>query len=405
MTAPMAAKKMPPLAPGEFRFITKAIEIEKGDGPADGRRRFKMIASSTMVDESSDEIKMTALQDLERDYAKGVNIFTDHDHSVDNVFGRTDFAKIQATGLMDEKTGAPIYDLHIAGVVNEPNPRMIQLADSIDGGYVTFGASIGARVREAKRNKDGGLDIYRLSGKEASLVGIPDNQRSWTYKAAKAARGLSDLWFDDEDEEEVEKALDTEGGSALQRQGLCESCGHDAGCDCTTCDCGGSMHTQKSLDTNTLIVKAEAEDEPEEPATEPTVDADVQDSEEAPKEVASDTPETPAAEEGEDETTDTPEDAEKAFTFAATDVVELAQHVRTLVKAVSDRDDEIVTLKAERDQLADENEEAKKLIEKVLAMPLRPKAVANVADLNKKLPEFLAPEVREFLTKSAGDNR
>jgi hypothetical protein len=478
MTAPLAAKKMPPLAPGEFRFVTKAISIEPPG--EDGRRRFKVVMSSTVVDEGNDEIKMSALEDLRRDFAGGLNIFTDHEHKVDNVFGRSDYADIRQAGMVDPKTGFPVYDLHVAGVVNTPNPRMVQLADSIDGGFVTFGASIGARVREHKRNKAGGIDIYHLSGKEGSLVGIPMNQRSWTYKAAKAANQLDEIedsvWDDEEDE--VEKgtldagarsdldadqfacpekrkypindkahvraalsriadpsndqcgrdkilaaarrmgigdhgdkkaasmsdddlltwALDTEGGSALQTQGLCDSCGHQSDCDCATCDCGGSMHTQnntKSLEDLGLEIKTEDET--------PAVDADVQESAEV-EETPEETPETPAAEEGEDETTDPPTE-EKAFTFAATDVVELAGHVRELVKAVSDRDDEIVTLKAERDQLADENEEAKKLIEKVLAMPLRPKAVADVADLNKKLPDFLAPEVKEFLTKSAGDNR
>src|SRR5258708_5688133 len=117
-----------------------------------------MIVSSTVVDQGNDEIKMSALEDLKTAFSGGLNIFTDHDHRVDNVFGRTDTAEIRPSGEKDPKTGYPIYDLHVAGIVNEPNPRMAQLADTIDGGYATFGASIGARLREHKKNKAGGYD-------------------------------------------------------------------------------------------------------------------------------------------------------------------------------------------------------------------------------------------------------
>ena len=91
LTTTKAAK----LPPGEFKFITKAVEIEKAAPAEDGQigpRRFKMIASSTVVDQSGDEIKMSALQDLAGSFQRGQNVFTDHDHKVRNVFGRTDFA-------------------------------------------------------------------------------------------------------------------------------------------------------------------------------------------------------------------------------------------------------------------------------------------------------------------------
>jgi len=508
------SKKAPPLAPGEFRFISKALGIEQGD---DGKRRFKMIASSTVTDQGNDEIKMSALEDLRAAFSGGLNIFTDHEHRVDNVFGRSDSAEIRASGERDPKTGNPIYDLHIAGLVNEPNPRMVQLADSIDGGYVTFGASIGARLREHKKNKAGGYDIYHLEGKEASLVGIPMNQRSWTYKSALIGRavgaaerlGDAEMVDDDDDEEEasgprsllvgeagpeavvilpeaekadlsaasrnnlpdsafacpekrkypindkahiraalsriadpsndqcgrdkiiaaarregigdhkgfgdddlvtwasvefpaamitkdendedifieVEKALDTTEGDPLVRQDLegpkeksamCPDCGrsHDeAG------DCSNSYHT-KSADEADLHTT--------------DVPADGQESGSA----EADTPETPETASAADD-----EDAEKAFAYEAEDVISLAKRARDLVQMVQDRDTEIESLKAERDRLASENEEAKSVLEKIVAMPLRRKAVYTATNFAARLPDFLAPEVKDYLTKSAGDKR
>jgi uncharacterized protein YoxC len=102
----------------------------------------------------------------------------------------------------------------------------------------------------------------------------------------------------------------------------------------------------------------------------------------------------------------------KAVAFEADDVVVLVKHVESLVKTIETRDETIVTLTkdladltTERDQLAAENEVAKQVIEKVMAMPLRPKTVGYVADLSKKLPDFLAPEVRNYLTKTAGETK
>lgn len=373
-----SAAKAPPLAPGEFRFITKAVQM---DAPGeDGRRRFKMIASSTIVDEGKDEVKLSALHDLEGAFSRGLNIFTDHNHTVDNVFGRTDKAQIMDSGMKDAKTGAPIYDLHIAGVVNEPDPRMVRLADSIDGGYVTFGASIGARVTEHQRNKAGGLDIYHLDGKEASLVGIPMNQRSWTYKAAKAAVALDAAASEDLDEDEDEAvepvAEATKAGPVVMGE---------AGPEAVT------VIKTDIADVTTSIDTAESDDAAD--STSPEI-TDGQESESPPE-----TPETASETEADSDTSD-PAIEQKAFEFEAADVVTLAMKARDLAQAVTDRDDEITTLKAERDALATENGIAKQVIEKMLAQPLRAKTAGYVEDLSKRLPDFLAPEVRDFLTKN-----
>ncbi len=410
------AAKAPPLAPGEFRFITKAVQIEPSDG---GKRRFKMVASSTVVDEGKDEVKLSALHDLEQAFKRGLNIFTDHEHKVDNVFGRTDTAQIMDSGVKDAKSGAPIYDLHIAGVVNEPDPRMVRLADSIDGGYVTFGASIGARVLEHQRNKAGGMDIYHLDGKEASLVGIPMNQRSWTYKAAKAAEALdaAAIEDDDEDDEPAAKALDTSAGDPLIRQDLdgpkekadkCPTCGKDGDAG----ECSDDYHTAKSASVTTGITTKTDEIDTSIPTD--TAESDDAAAETSPEtedgqasESAPETPETASPEDEDDaNVSDTPTE-EKAYAFESDDVFKLATHARDLAQTVSDRDDEITALKAERDTLAEENDLAKQVIEKMVTMPLRSKTAGYVEDtLVKRLPSFLAPEVKDYLSKNAsGDNK
>ena len=53
------------------------------------------------------------------------------------------------------------------------------------------------------------------------------------------------------------------------------------------------------------------------------------------------------------------------------------------------------------DRLTKENEEAARLIEKVMALPLRRKAVHEVQTFSAQMPDFLAPEVKRLLS----DNR
>lgn len=447
MTTPSAAAKLPPLAPGEFRFVTKALQVEPSPDEG-GKRRFKTIASSTIKDMSGDEIKLSALQDMAVAFQKGVNIFTDHVHKVDNVFGRSDWAEVRDSGERDAVTGQPIYDLHIAGVVNEPNPRMTQLADSIDGGYVTFGASIGAFVRDHKRNQSGGMDIYHVDTKEASIVGIPMNQRSWTYKAAKAAAALDevapgeDILAEDEDDAVVEKA----DLSAAQRNDMESSefaCPekrkypiNDAAhvraalsriADPTNDQCGRERiiaaarrmgigdhkafndedlvtwaatefpATQITIGENgdeTFIVKA-AEDAAESGET-TTPDADGQES---------DTSETPEPASVDTDQTDTPEAEKAAGLVPEAEVKELLAHVAGLVEEIgvlrAERDALLVKVASYETQAGELTEEvglAKKVIEKVMAQPLRSQT-AGFIDEFTKTHDLFAPEVADYLTK------
>ena len=196
-----------------FSIITKAIS---GGSTDDGRRRFRMTASSTIKDRDGDEIELGALQKMAEKFRQGVTIFMDHDFKhVESAYGLTDSAEIVQRGV--EKDGTPIWDLDIAGDVNVPNPRALQLADSIDGGYVKLGASITAQVRKHARKPDGGLKITDVDLWEASIVGVASNTRSWAHKAAVAIKAFG-LEIDD-DGDVVQKA---EMG-AKQRNSLDES--------------------------------------------------------------------------------------------------------------------------------------------------------------------------------------
>lgn len=387
---PLAASKLPPLAPGEFRFVTRGLSIESEDG----KRRFKTIASSTIKDMGKDEMKLSALEDLAAAFRRGLTIFMNHKYAVpEDVFGRSDTAEIVNSNERDDK-GNPIWDLHIAGVVNEPNPRAVQLADSLEGGYVTFGASVGAIVREHQRNKDGGMDIYHVDGKEGSIVGIPMNQRSWTYKAARAAEALDEAEEDDNsavlpdddepaapaasapppetpDESEAQKVSDE---SVEAQKSACPDCGkgHEAeGCE-------NAYHTKSA--------EGLVDDDP-------AVNAGVQEAEAA-------TPEnTPVAEA---EETDPPT-TEKAAAEVTDEVKELLGHVAKMAAEIGRLREEnsgliekIASYEAQSKTATAEIELARQVIEKVMETPLRAKTAGYVKDFTT-VHSLFDPEVSEYL--------
>lgn len=369
MNMNLAAQKAPPLAPGEFRFVTKALSIEPSEEP--GKRRFKTIASSTIRDGVADEIKMSALEDMARSFQRGLNIFIDHKHSAENVFGRSDMAEIKQAGENDPVTGQPVWDLHIGGVVNEPNPRAVQLADSIDGGYVTFGTSVGAIVKQHKRNGDGGMDIYHVDCKEASIVGIPMNQRSWTYKAAKAAQGLVDddstTELDDEDETLTESAPPPETPDTSEAQIATDEAKAE------------SPETNKSADADadTAVNAGVQESDAETPETTPVADSDQ---------------------------TDTP-DVEKAAGSVTDEVKELLGHVTRLVTEIgglrTENDALKVKLASYEAQSSDLTEEiglARDVIAKVMETPLRSQTAGFVKSFTDS-HDLFSPEISAYLQK------
>lgn len=195
-----------------FSIITKALA---GGQDQTGRRRFNAVASSTIVDRQGDEISLKALQQMALKFREGVTIFTDHKNEVFNAFGTTDSAEIVEGGL-DPKTGARIWDLKIAGVVNEPNLNAIQLHESITGGYVKLGCSIDAFVTDHKPKQAGRYDIDGLDVFAASIVGVPANQRSW---AQKAVRAIKSFYGEPEEDDMPPALIETENTTGTTHEG------------------------------------------------------------------------------------------------------------------------------------------------------------------------------------------
>jgi len=115
---------------------------------------------------------------------------------------------------------------------------------------------------------------------------------------------------------------------------------------------------------------------------------------------AGETPET--ASDSTDDAADAPE-VEKAY--SPEDVRELLGHVRNLVQRIGDQEAEIAVLRtkvasyeAEAGTLTNEVNEAKEVIERVLAMPLRPRTAGYVEEFTATHSLF-DPDIAEYLNK------
>lgn len=404
----------------QFSIITKALG-DAGTGD-DGRRRFRATASSTITDRAGHAITVKALEQMAARFRDGITIFTDHKNEVEHAYGTTDTAQIIQRG--QDKMGAPIWDLDIAGVVNDPNPNAKQLHDSIEGGYVRLGCSIDAFVLDHDRDrKSGTMVIDGLDVFAASIVGVPMNQRSWTQKALRAVKSF--YGEPDEEDSVVTKELDPEAVTESEaaetnilmataptetvtddatevviKAQVCVACGGETAAE----GCDNSFHTaapeaavadEATEAVEDAAITGIASKGLETPGDGVILAATTEGGQEADP---SATPET--APEVEDVLAD-PAPVQKALSFETTDVVELVGHVSRLVKALEIKGAEITALTTERDALASENEDAKKVIEKMMTLPLRPKTVGYVEDLNDRYPDYLAPEVKKMLIRKS----
>jgi starvation-inducible DNA-binding protein len=199
---PLESPKQPGGITVDFKLFTgtlKAYETESGDRYVSGT------TSSTIRDLHGDAMAMSALKSMEDTAKQNMTVFLNHNYNVpEDLFGSATDARI--VKRMDEETGQEVYDLDIDVKVcpEDENPQAMQAYRAIKRG-VKLGLSIGARVEHAdkKRDEKSGIDTYVINKVrllEASVVGIPANQRSYLHNAVKSLRSKPE-------ENEIEHAI------------------------------------------------------------------------------------------------------------------------------------------------------------------------------------------------------
>ena len=196
----------------DFKLYTNALKAYTAEN---GDLRVRGTTSSTIVDMHGDEMTLAALRSMEETAKQNMTVFLNHNYNVpDDLFGSVTDATI--VKRFDQETNQDVYDLDIdVRVVGEDeNPLAMKTYRAIKRG-VKLGLSIGARVEKVgKRKGEDGKESYVIDNVrllEASVVGIPANQRSYLQSALKSLRPA----FNDAHKEAPEVALKAEAGSVL----------------------------------------------------------------------------------------------------------------------------------------------------------------------------------------------
>ena len=175
----------------QFKIFSGALTPYDG---GDGRKRLRTIASSSIEDLSGDVITPEALHKM-AESAKGMTIFRNHSYKVpQDILGSVEGAEVRRAGT--DGMQKPIYDL-VLDVVVMDSPENAQTYKAVESG-VKLGTSIGAQIPPTgvRRGDNGGHIFDELRLLEASIVGIPQNPRSWVEYAASAVKLV-----EEEDEE------------------------------------------------------------------------------------------------------------------------------------------------------------------------------------------------------------
>lgn len=186
----------------DFKVYTnalKAYEASNGDLYVTGT------TSSTIRDLHGDEMTLNAIKTMADTAKQNMTIFLNHNYNVpQDLFGSVKDARV--VKRLDADTNSEVYDLDIDVLVckEDENPEAMRAFKAIKRG-VKLGLSIGARVDRVSKKKDAntGEDTYVIDSvklMEASVVGIPANQRSYlqnALKSLKAAEQAGELVVDE----------------------------------------------------------------------------------------------------------------------------------------------------------------------------------------------------------------
>ena len=202
----------------DFKVYTnalKAYEAPSGDLYVTGT------TSSTIRDLHGDEMTLNAINTMADTAKQNMTIFLNHNYNVpQDLFGSVKDARV--VKRYDVESSSEVYDLDIDVLVckEDENPEAMRAFKAIKRG-VKLGLSIGARVERVSKKKDAktGEDTYVIDSvklMEASVVGIPANQRSYlqnALKSLKAAEKSGEIVVD-------QKAVEIEGQQGADKAPL-----------------------------------------------------------------------------------------------------------------------------------------------------------------------------------------
>lgn len=194
---------MPEQKQPQFKIVTGALKAV--DSP-DGRRVLHCTASSSITDRHGDEITEECIRDMSKQAVeKSMTIFLNHHYIVPEDVIAKAFAS-QVINRVKTNEDVQIWDLDLDIEMVNSNERANKTWSLLKEDMVKLGVSIGAMIEDWEYiDKDagfyGGLRIKKVDLLEASIVGIPANQRSWVQNAVKAIKSFTTSETAEENEE------------------------------------------------------------------------------------------------------------------------------------------------------------------------------------------------------------
>src|SRR4051812_17772127 len=173
-----------------FKIFSNALKAFEKEVDGTQRKFLSCTASSTVEDLHGDRMTAECVQGMApQAKSKAMNIFLNHSYKVpEDVFGKTVDSKIVARS---GDGGVQVWDLDLEIMLNEANQRAIDTYAAIKDQGMKLGVSIGAMIEDYAFIDEeagfwGGLEIKEVDLLEASIVGIPANQRSWVVNGLVA---------------------------------------------------------------------------------------------------------------------------------------------------------------------------------------------------------------------------
>lgn len=302
----------------EFKIFTNALKAYENEG---GERFVTGTTSSTIRDLHGDEMSLNALKSMADTARQNMTVFLNHNYNVpEDLFGSATEAQI--VKRFDSETGQEVYDLDVnIRVVNEDeNPEALRAYRAIKRG-VKLGLSIGARVEKASRkaatdSQPESIVIEKIRLMEASVVGIPANQRSYLSSAIKSLKSAGvDLDLLDEDNFDAKDSGysvgDIEAVAIEEKDGAMVEDKPEIRGDAPKSEESGvenSMDTELEKKTRvTVTVSTDGDEKQKAPAVEPVAEVDQAETMEEVKASASPEDTEPSVDVEEDAKTEEPE--------------------------------------------------------------------------------------------------
>lgn len=193
-TLEAASQTADPITGGDkptFKIFSGALKAFEKEIDGTTRKYLGCTASSTIEDLHGDRMTEDCVRGMAPQAKnKGMTIFLNHSYKVpEDVFGKTMDAKIVQRS--HDGDGKAIWDLDLEIMLNESNERAVNTYAAIKDQGMKLGVSIGALIEDYEFVDEdegfwGGLIINAVNLLEASIVGIPANQRSWVINGIEA---------------------------------------------------------------------------------------------------------------------------------------------------------------------------------------------------------------------------